>query len=1017
MYFIMELTHKYLEKIGFSVDTESTNFGEIFLNIITINDEINNNILIPFIFYKNEDALFKFYLNEWNKNEINYFIAVGSDRSYIINAKEKTKSEDILKSSLIIDNFDYGTDTIDYNDIKLETLPYTKENIDNSYFFDYVLKKQKEVKNEVDTYLLNNLVALKEELSKFDTDNENINGLILKSLFVKYLEDRKILAKTSIAKVLEEGNPSALTELFSKIAVINGDILKKDLRVTEKHINELKIFYTHDYKEYKKGQQNLFYPYKFNKIPIQLISNVYEEFLGRTNKEEKKSKGIFYTKTFVIDFMLSHTIYPKIEKQSHSTILDPACGSGAFLVQAFNRILKSQLEKNLSIDEKAEILQKQIFGIDTDVNALQITAFSLYLTLLDGISKNEIQEQLKKRNPILPSLIGYNLLQRNTIVDDIKFEIKINSNIYSFTKFDCIVANPPWSQLDKKENIVRNEIDKLDIYRNVYNYQTSQAFLLKIDKLCHTNTDIAIIVNNSNFLNEKSKEFRIEILEKYRLKYFYELSEIADIIFKGTKHPSAVLILDKKDIKTHAIKYISPRLSKFSKILNIISFSSKDIREVKQENLKQEDILWKIFVNGNWKDYQLISKIILNNSFSKEIRCQRGFEALQENKMVQIKSPIKHSIYNTNDKTNYFIIDKLNSFIWNRKLRRLPLPKIFSDSYFKKHILDKLKSDNDKKLIQKYYKKTNEEYISTIIRDYKTKLEIDYILSRINQSLFSGKRIIIERQPSSLNKIKAIYAETKVLSKDNTLILKVEEFNNYNILLAILNSSLTGYFFTNVSSQFSKGGRSSLSVTDISKFPFPKVDINNSIVKKIQNKVVLIKEYKGLNRNTIEIEKQLDELIFDLYGLLEFEKEIIREFYQINVERKNNVVETQDIQNYVEAFRDTYQLMIKKNLRLNASYIISTNIGTIVEFSIVDKEDFISEIKYGNFTQRQVLNLVKELQIQKELLNGSINEEKVKIYEENIFYIIKSNQFKDWTKRQAMEDANEEVKEMLKKLL
>jgi type I restriction-modification system DNA methylase subunit len=191
--------------------------------------------------------------------------------------------------------------------------------------------------------------------------------------------------------------------------------------VTEKHIKELEIFYTHDDKEYKKGQPNLFYPYKFNKIPIQLISNVYEEFLGRTNKKEKKSKGIFYTRTFVIDFMLSHTIYPKIEKQPNSTVLDPACGSGAFLVQAFNRILISQPKKNLSIDEKAEILQKQIFGVDTDVNALQITAFSLYLSLLHGISKKEIQEQLKKQNSILPSLIGYNLLQKNTIVDDVKF--------------------------------------------------------------------------------------------------------------------------------------------------------------------------------------------------------------------------------------------------------------------------------------------------------------------------------------------------------------------------------------------------------------------------------------------------------------------------------------------------------------------------------------------------------------------------------------------------------------------
>ena len=967
----MELTHKYLEKLGFSVDTENTNFGEIFLNIITINDEINNKISIPFIFYKNENALFKFYLNEWNKNEINYFIAVGSDRSYIINAKEKTNSEDILKSSLIIDNFDYGTDTIDYNDIKLEKLPYTKENIDNSYFFDYVLKKQKEVKNEVDTYLLNNLVALKEELSKFDTDNENINGLILKSLFIKYLEDRKILTDIYITKVLEKGNPALLIKMFSDISVINGDILKKDLKVTEKHINELKIFYSHDYKEYKKGQLNLFYPYKFDKIPIQLISNVYEEFLGRTNKKEKKSKGIFYTRTFVIDFMLSHTIYPKIEKQSHSTILDPACGSGAFLVQAFNKILKSQLEKNLSIDEKAEILQKQIFGIDTDVNALQITAFSLYLTLLDGISKNEIQEQLKKRNPILPSLIGYNLLQKNTIVDDIKFDIKINSKIYSFKNFDCIVANPPWSELKKSaENDIeikrsRKEIDRSALFKNVSKYQISQAFLLKLDNLSHNNTDIAIIVNNSNFFNIgsgnlKPQKFRKEILEKYRLKCFYELSDVSEILFKGTKHPSAVLILDKKNLTdNHIVKYITPRLTIFSKKLKLISYSSKDVKEVKQNDLKEEDVLWRVFAKGNWDDYKLLKRIeFKKNDDINVIFCGRGI--------------------NPNKATP--------------KSDKKILKELIEANYLRKFYIEKINTINTNQVFER---------------------------ERVDkENLFSGSRILVKRMPSVKDNLKltTVFVEKELYFKEQIISLKLNHQNLHKTFSSLLNSSLIGYYFNHTSAQTNKGKKKpSIRHQELINLPFTRLSENN--IKKLNLLYDEINLNKKQDIQTEKLETELNELVFDLYGLLEFEKEIIREFYQINVERKNDIVKAQDIQNYIEAFRDTYQLMIKENLRLNASFIISKNIGAVVKFDIVDKNDFIREIKRGNFTQRQILNLVKEHQIQKELLNGSINEEKVKIYEEKNYYVIKSNQFKDWTRRQAMEDANEEVKEILKKLL
>ena len=971
MYFIMESTHIYLEKLGFSAKTESANFGETFLNTITINYETNSKISIPFIFFKNKESLFEYYLNEWNKNEISYFIAVDSDKSYILNAKEKTKNIDILKSSLVIDDFDYGTNTVGYNNIELEKLPYTKENINNSYFFDYVLKKQKEVKNEVDTYLLNNLVALKEELSKFDTDNENINGLILKSLFVKYLEDRKILTDINFTEVLKKGNPSELIKVFSEIAVINGDILKKDLKVTKEHIKELAIFYSHDYKEYKKGQPNLFYPYKFDKIPIQLISNVYEEFLGRTNKKEKKSKGIFYTRTFVIDFMLSHTIYPKIEKQSHSTILDPACGSGAFLVRAFKKILKSQPKKYLSIDEKAEILQKQIFGIDTDVNALQITAFSLYLTLLDGINKNEIQEQLKKRNPILPSLIGYNLLKKNTIVDDIKFEVKVNSNVYSFTKFDFIVVNPPWTELKKSEEKdkdvkrIRNEIDRNTLFENVSKYQTSQAFLLKIDKLCHSETDIAIIVNNSNFFNIgsgnlKPQKFRQEILEKYRLKYFYELSDVSEILFKGTKHPSAVLILDKKNpTDNHTVKYITPRLTIFSKKLKLISYSSKDVKEVKQKDLQKEDVLWRVFAKGNWDDYKLLKRIeFKKNNDINVIFCGRG---INPNKATpkSDKSILKELV-----EANYlrkFYIEKTNTININQAFERERVDK---------------------------------------------------------KNLFSGSRILVKRMPSVKDKLKltTVFVENELYFKEQIISLKLNHQNLHKAFSSLLNSSLIGYYFNNTSAQTNKGKKKpSIRHQELINLPFIRLSEDN--IKKLNLLYDKINSNKGQNLKTDNLEKELDELVFGLYGLLEFEKEIINEFYQINVERKNDVVEPQDIQNYIEAFRDTYQLMIKENLRLNASFIISKNIGAVVKFDIVDKNGSIREIKQGGFTQRQILNLVKERQIQKELLNGSINEEKVKIYEEKNFYIIKSNQFKDWTKRQAIEDANEEVKEMLKKLL
>jgi len=964
----MKLTHKYLQNLGFTPKVNRSNFGEFFLHKISItNNNFEQFVIIPFVFYKDEESLFYYYLNEWNRNEISFFIAIDDKQSHIINAKEKAKNKNLLKSNLVIDSFDYGTNTTGYENI--DSLPFTKENFDNSFFFDIVLQKQKEAKNEIDTYLLNSLIALREEFTKFDNDFENLNGLILKSLFVKYLEDRNILPDINLVEVLKEADPKKLKKVFLDIAVINGDILKKNLIITTNHINELKIFFTHDYTEYKKNQLNLFYPYKFDKIPIQLISNIYEEFLGRTNKKEKKSKGIFYTRTFVIDFMLSHNVYPKIEKQPNSTVLDPSCGSGTFLVRAYNKILESQKSQNLSIDEKANILKKQIFGIDIDKNALQITAFSLYLTLLQGISKDDIRKQIEIRKPILPSLIGSNLLKRNTITDDIQFDIKINENNkinkYLFTKFDCIVSNPPWRELkisdetDVEAKKSREHIKSDILFNNVSKYQTSQAFLLKINKLSNNNTDIAIIVNNSNFLNEGAGNFRKEILEKYCLKYFYELSEVADILFKGTKHPSAVLILDKKEIKKNIIKYISPQSTKFSEKLRIISYSSKDVKEVKQEDLKQEDILWRVFVKGNWKDYQLTKKIELQKDNRVKVNfCGRG---INPNKATpKDGKPIIKNIIEANQ-LEKFCIKKIDTININQKFER----------------------------------------------------------ERVNkEKLFNGKRILLKRMPSAKDNLKltTVFVENELYFKEQIIALKLNNEKLLKSFSTILNSSLIGYYFNQTSAQTNKGKKKpSIRHQELIKLPF--IHLSDNVINKLNTLYDKLNLSIKNNINITGLTKQLDELVFDLYGLLEFEKEIIREFYQINVERKNDFIKETDINIYIEKFREVYQLMLKKDLRLNTSFIISKNIGTIVKFDIVSENDFEQEIKRGDLLQQHILQLVKKNQIQQELLKGYINEEKVIIYEGKSFYIIKSKLFKDWTKRQAMEDANEEVKAILKKLL
>ena len=89
------------------------------------------------------------------------------------------------------------------------------------------------------------------------------------------------------------------------------------------------------------GQRALFDIYDFSIIPVEFISNVYEDFIG---KEQQAEKGAYYTPKFLVDYILKETVEKHLEKNPTCKVLDPACGSGIFLVQAL-RLLQGLVQK------------------------------------------------------------------------------------------------------------------------------------------------------------------------------------------------------------------------------------------------------------------------------------------------------------------------------------------------------------------------------------------------------------------------------------------------------------------------------------------------------------------------------------------------------------------------------------------------------------------------------------------------------------------------------------------------
>jgi methylase of polypeptide subunit release factors len=956
---------RYLNRLSYTEEEVTT--GVINDTTFEYRVDTENHLAVKYILTPTNEDIYREHRSLWNMNRDKVFVAVMDQHSHIINVKEKPDAHRPLRNAVCLRTFDYGVNTIGFEDIVPSDL--SKQYIDSAFFFDFVIKNQRKGQ-EVDKDLLLNLLQLKSDLIS-DRNEEIVHLLILRCIFIKYLEDRGIFEGGYLLDILKSQDPQQLVAAFDEIRKINGDVFKYDnfkvADIQKKYLKQLTLFFETDY---RSGLRHLF-PYQFDRIPIQLISHVYEAFL---KDNSKKRKGIYYTPSLLVEFMLKE-LFSKDEGANLATArcLDAAVGSGAFLVECFKRI-QASFGRPLSFDEKKGILENQLFGIDIDRKALQITAFSLYLALLETEDPGFIRHEIQHAHPILPSLIDRTLKIANAITDD----------VFKGETFDYIVSNPPWGSVPKEEDaqdeqeaaeirkerkIIGNKGKGDSIFANVADFERSQAFLVRFREWSGPGTRIATVVKNSIFLNDSAEEFRKDLLSNYQLEKFFELSHYNKILFKkkvigqvegknielGASEPCVVLICSIKDVvETSIIDYISPKLTPFAEHFDLIQFTERDQFKLKQSMFTDNDLLWKILVNGDVEDFELVLKLKAEGGQDKII-CSRGFEPAK-NMEVTNEAPRYRTLIKSEDFDRYVIRKRLGTFNWSQKLRRKP-----------------------------------EEY------------------------LYEGDRILIAYRPSRKDayRLRAIKVDGDIVFRNDVLCFKIRGETNHDAYLALLNSKLFGYFIFHISSQWDGGlKREALRTYDLKAFDFARF-LTDDVLEGLKR---LVNKLKAAPHAFQAIEAQIDEFILEKSGLLDYEKEMIREFYQVKVERASNNstnVNVGDIKRYIGAFDKVFSLIIAEGCHLCFNYHISPNLGATICVRIQDTSP-ADEPKIDEHLK--LLNFVKNKQLQNADALKVLNEGKVKVYEKNYFYIIKSNQFKDWTVRQAIVDAREEVRQFIQQL-
>jgi len=292
--------------------------------------------------------------------------------------------------------------------------------------------------------------------------NSAVNHLLNRILFLRVIEDRKIENYDPLDAAVTKWKKEELGPLFAYLIEVfkrldpkyNGAIFAKH------HVDSMLI----DDKPLYDCIRNLYYPqspYQFSEMPIEVIGNSYEQYLGsvlrttparQVKLEEKpevrKAGGVYYTPKYIVDYIVEQTVGKLVEGKtpaqvSKLRILDPACGSGSFLIGAFERLqkyyidyytanpkknkgyLRPDYEGNLKLDilVKKKILEENIYGVDIDSQAVDITEFSLYVKMLEGEENlpmfaetylPELKENIKCGN----SLIGWDILDMDILPTD-----------------------------------------------------------------------------------------------------------------------------------------------------------------------------------------------------------------------------------------------------------------------------------------------------------------------------------------------------------------------------------------------------------------------------------------------------------------------------------------------------------------------------------------------------------------------------------------------------------------------
>lgn len=550
----------------------------------------------------------------WNQNLATVVIAIEGDRASALPVRRLRRAQQPLALAEARPDGPFSAAEVRSSDLS-KRLPA---------WFD--------AKARVDRKLLDNLSVAVRQLVAAGLDRPQAQTLMGQVLFVSYLEHRNIVSDIyrsrrgvgTLHALVSTGDRAGVATLIAQLRTdFNGDFLKAPDPAGEPAATSvvdpwealpdsgyvlLDRFLSRV--DLVTGQGDL-WNYNFSFIPVELLSGLYESFLSA---QEQAEDGAYYTPRHLATLTLDEA-FAASPDPLQEIIFDGACGSGILLTTAYRKLIalsEARQGRPLGFAARRDLLLRQIFGGDTNPMACRVTAFSLYLSLLEGLDPADVLEAQERDDVKLPRLRGSNLC------DGPSADFFSDAHPFAGKRFTLCVSNPPWKEASGAATSADDYADAVGmpaVLRQVAGIYAVRAldFLVEGGTLC-------LILPINQLLGTGAKRYLPYLFDRIAPRRLINFGDLQALLFPTAENTCHVLVASRRPSAqigrvpfTETFDYCVPKAD-LSLAFGRLTLQSADRHELQTQAVQEDPSLLTTFMWGDANDLDLLTRLSLGGT-------------------------------------------------------------------------------------------------------------------------------------------------------------------------------------------------------------------------------------------------------------------------------------------------------------------------------------------------------------------------------------------------------------------